>query len=135
MFWTIILVIALIVVLASRANLKEKRDEIIRIKEQIQDEIKNMNRQMQQVGNLINQYNGICSRNIEQVAITMQDLQHSQQIVQRLLDSLSASQQNNLSVPWMDGRYLPLFMWDGSFRLVMTQFNQAIQEFERNPQY
>lgn len=122
-------------VLASRANLKEKRDEIIRIKEQIQDEIKNMNRQMQQVGNLINQYNGICSRNIEQVAITMQDLQHSQQIVQRLLDSLSASQQNNLSVPWMDGRYLPLFMWDGSFRLVMTQFNQAIQEFERNPQY
>lgn len=48
--------------------------------------------------------------------------------VNSLILQLPSSKVDSLTVPWLDGRILPFFMYDGSYNLVMTQIETELRQ-------
>ena len=48
--------------------------------------------------------------------------------VNSLVLQLPSSKVDSLTVPWLDGRILPFFMYDGSYNLVMTQIETELRQ-------
>ena len=48
--------------------------------------------------------------------------------VNSLVLQLPSSRVDSLTVPWLDGRILSFFMYDGSYNLVITQIEREIKD-------
>lgn len=72
--------------------------------------------------------NGITLMNRGMLYSCLHKINQTQEKLNVLLPQLTASQAKSLYVPWLDGRMLPIFMYDGSYRLVMTQIDAEINQ-------
>lgn len=101
------------------------------IKEQIQRHAAKINEQLRLLAQEVDN-NGITISNMELLAQIMNNINIPHAAINSLLQQLDASQQSSLMLPWMDGRYLPIFVWDGSFRMIMAKFIEDIEQAERH---
>lgn len=104
--------------------------QLDRIKEQIQSHAAKINEQLRLLAQEMDN-NGVTISNIEFIANIMNNINIPHAAINSLLQQLNASQQSSLMLPWMDGRYLPIFVWDGSFRMIMAKFIEEIEQAER----
>lgn len=104
--------------------------QLDRIKEQIQSHAAKINEQLRLLAQQMDN-NGVTIGNIEFIASIMSNINTPHAAINSLLQQLNASQQSSLMLPWMDGRYLPIFVWDGSFRMIMAKFIEEIEQAER----
>ena len=72
--------------------------------------------------------NEITLTNQKAILSNLTYINQNREKVNSLLQQLTPSQTDSLRVPWLDGRMLPIFMYDGSYRLVMTRINAEINQ-------
>lgn len=95
---------------------------------EIHREIGCINDYLRKMESCVNKHGGINLNNSEQIAdYFVKTLKHQEQ-VQSLLNMLSEREQSKLSLCWMDGRYFPLYMWNGSYLMVMNQVKRELDK-------
>ena len=72
--------------------------------------------------------NEITLTNQKAILSNLTYINQNREKVNSLLQQLTPSQTDSLRVPWLDGRMLPIFMYDGSYRLVMTRIDAEINQ-------
>ena len=72
--------------------------------------------------------NGITLMNQGMLYSCLHKINQTQEKLNVLLPQLTPSQTESFRVPWLDGRMLPIFMYDGSYRLVMTRIDAEINQ-------
>ena len=97
---------------------------------EIHRNIGDINHHLQKIDNSISQYNDICLENANEISESFLKILEIQQAVQPLLNSLSDKEQAKMTLCWMDGRYLPLHMWNASYQLFLTQIKNGILKLE-----
>ena len=97
---------------------------------EIQKEIGYINDYLCKMENNVTRHKGINIQNAETIAeYFMKTLSH-QQNAQSLMNKLSDRELNNLTLRWMDGRYLPFHLWNSSYQLVMQQIKGGLDRID-----
>jgi len=107
------------------------KSESDRITEQIHHEIGQMNSCLRKITDLLDRDGGVIHSNRQAIATIEESLTRHYKTIDYLLVQLSNSQIINLRVQWMDGRYLSLFMWEGSFKLVLSRIVMELDKYEK----
>lgn len=71
---------------------------------------------------------GATPYNAQELTLYMQRIERTHNAVQQELNSLSATQQSRLVLPWVDGRLYDLYTWNFSYQMVI---NKIIQEMNK----
>ena len=96
---------------------------------EIHREIGIINDYLRKMETNVNNNRGIHSSNVETIASYFNEIVGHQVKAQSLMDKLSDRELRNLTLCWMDGRYLPLYMWNSSYQLVMNQVKNGLIKF------
>lgn len=102
------------------------KSESDRIKEQIVDEINKINHKLKQLESILNK--GLCYSNEDQLDNLLDDLYSSLKIFRSKIASLSPKQLGKLALPWIDGTYIPVYLWEISFKYVMAKITNEFQQ-------
>jgi hypothetical protein len=92
-------------------------------------EIGYINDYLRKMESEITRNGGIDYRNIETIANYFMKVAALQQKAQDLINRLSDRELNNLTLCWMDGRYLLPDLWNASYLLIMNQVKDAIEKY------
>lgn len=103
------------------------KSESDRIKEQIVDEINKINHKLKQLEAILN--NGLCDNNADQFCDLIDDVSSYLNTSKSKMNGLSIPQLSKLALPWVDGSYIPVYLWDISFKHVMAQVNSAFEQY------
>ena len=95
----------------------------------IHREVGHINDYLRRMESEISRNNGINHNNTETIASYFIQVASLQEKIQSLLDRLSDRELSNLTLCWIDGRYLPLSMWNASYLLVMNQIKNELHKF------
>lgn len=89
-----------------------------------------MNRHIQNVLSIIDQHSGITSNNMKMVENEMSQITRLQDDLQSLINQYSSAKVTNITVPWIDGRNIPFYMWNQLFQVAGQQIHSEIEVFE-----
>ena len=94
------------------------------IKKQILEQVATINKNIREVATIMDN-GGITINSITRLSSLLEDAASRKMNIVELYDDFTATQMQNFSVPWVDGRYMSLGMWDLSF---CTALNTTVNE-------
>ena len=100
--------------------------------EQVENTAGEINRYLSQLQTSLIANDGATNQNIQELRKIHDNLYDLQLKMTNLLSKLSASKQSGVRLPWIDGRYYPLFMWQLSYNAAVAKLEYAIHNYSAN---
>lgn len=97
------------------------------IKKQILDEVATINKNVREVATIMDN-SGVNINNVTRLSGILEDAASRKMHIVEMYDDFTSTQIQNFSVPWVDGRYMSLGMWDLSF---CTALNTTVNEINK----
>ncbi|MCD8102301.1 MAG: hypothetical protein LUE26_07015 [Alistipes sp.] len=95
----------------------------------IHQRIERMNNLLCHIENSLNQNGGLDRYNELRISTWLESLIEEQTETEILLRQLTTKEQQRLNLKWMDGRVLPLAVWNGSYSMLMAQLQRLFKEY------
>lgn len=95
---------------------------------QILQDIAVINQSLRKIADILDNQ-GINSQSINAVNQVFMNFSNNVERMSSTVQSMRDSQLDGFSVPWMDGRYMGIMMWLGSFNMVMNQIQGEINGY------
>ncbi|WP_418892762.1 hypothetical protein [Limibacterium fermenti] len=104
------------------SELKTKKEEILRYVAILNDDIR-------KISYLLD--TGIDSSVIKQMNFLMNPMMDNLERIKAIIDSMSESQVAQISVPWIDGKYVSIAFWWICYRESISLFEENINNYRR----